>query len=644
MSTHAAGSKPPRRAIHAASASSPTSLDAEQLSAAVRASDVPAIVGHLYGEQQRLRSLAAVEVHAHMTQVAAELMELTVEPEQLTLDIIHSGGVGGKRSGCWVDLPTLLLKALDEHRQLASSSPIQPALIALASTVLHSAALSARSYALLIRVFSIPYSFSDGWKVVSNKLSSGDRREAADLAVRLDMLPQLSDDRHELLLSELVKAQELDSIHKYVDALPDSQRERWLSYVVEQTADEIGGNNVTAACRLIAHYGRRLIEYPHVAHLKAKHELWWACRIGKSDEFAHLLTTTGDVRLQRSLIRQLSKGRYEGDVARMYRWIERFDLASDADVQAVVQQVQLAPPQAQFSTAVTTETVEERAAPTFSMPTDTITFVHDEGTIAQALTVLSRHTGEESMLGFDCEYLPEAYFQLGVGSSSTQLLQIACSEHTFLVDLQLLVSPPTPSQLTQRLVDVLLVVLSSDAVKLGIGFEEDMRRLRADFSHLACFQVTVRRYCDLKPLLRMEEAGGDSGGQGRGRRNGKRGRRRGKPNEVRGSERDDSKAEDDGKLEDDGPGMPSSQLEEAQVESVQQLQPPMMKREGGLARLCRVYTGCRLDKSCQISNWSRRPLTREQTMYAACDAYVQLLIHKEAVRRGQRLQETEIDG
>ena len=117
---------------------------------------------------------------------------------------------------------------------------------------------------------------------------------------------------------------------------------------------------------LITQHGRRLTEFPHVAYLKAKHEIWWACRIGKSDEFAHLLLTNGDVRLQRSLIRQQSKGRYASDIDRMYHWIQRFGLANDTDVQTAYNQVQLSPPQAQFSTSATTETTEERAAPTFS--------------------------------------------------------------------------------------------------------------------------------------------------------------------------------------------------------------------------------------------------------------------------------------
>ena len=89
----------------------------------------------------------------------------------------------------------------------------------------------------------------------------------------------------------------------------------------------------------------------------------------------------------------------------------------------------------------------------------------------------------------------------------------------------------------------------------------------------------------------LAAARGHGSGQRRGGRNGRKGKSRGKQSEVQKLETDDGKAEDD--------EMATHTLQEEQ-----QLQPSMMKREGGLARLCRVYTGCRLDKSCQIGNWS----------------------------------------
>ena len=42
----------------------------------------------------------------------------------------------------------------------------------------------------------------------------------------------------------------------------------------------------------------------------------------------------------------------------------------------------------------------------------------------------------------------------------------------------------------------------------------------------------------------------------------------------------------------------------------------------GLAAVCERELGVSLDKSCQRSNWSRRPLSRAQLRYAATDAEV----------------------
>lgn len=42
---------------------------------------------------------------------------------------------------------------------------------------------------------------------------------------------------------------------------------------------------------------------------------------------------------------------------------------------------------------------------------------------------------------------------------------------------------------------------------------------------------------------------------------------------------------------------------------------------GGLAALCQLCFGKRLDKDQQLSNWRRRPLRENQLIYAALDAY-----------------------
>lgn len=43
------------------------------------------------------------------------------------------------------------------------------------------------------------------------------------------------------------------------------------------------------------------------------------------------------------------------------------------------------------------------------------------------------------------------------------------------------------------------------------------------------------------------------------------------------------------------------------------------KNLAGLSNVCATVLGKPLDKTCQISNWKRRPLTESQTAYAALD-------------------------
>ena len=56
----------------------------------------------------------------------------------------------------------------------------------------------------------------------------------------------------------------------------------------------------------------------------------------------------------------------------------------------------------------------------------------------------------------------------------------------------------------------------------------------------------------------------------------------------------------------------------------------------GLARCCERYLGKPLDKSEQCSQWTRRPLSPEQRVYAALDAHVCALIYLQTLRANDR--------
>ena len=53
----------------------------------------------------------------------------------------------------------------------------------------------------------------------------------------------------------------------------------------------------------------------------------------------------------------------------------------------------------------------------------------------------------------------------------------------------------------------------------------------------------------------------------------------------------------------------------------------MTRYDHSLAAVCRRELGCYLDKSCQKSDWARRPLSSGQIRYAALDAELMLLLY-----------------
>jgi ribonuclease D len=60
-------------------------------------------------------------------------------------------------------------------------------------------------------------------------------------------------------------------------------------------------------------------------------------------------------------------------------------------------------------------------------------------------------------------------------------------------------------------------------------------------------------------------------------------------------------------------------------------QPPKLER-AGLSAVCAALLGCQLDKTPQMSDWERRPLTAEQRHYAALDAHCLLELYELMLR------------
>ena len=663
----------------ASNSSLPTSLTPSALQSAVLLPSPDLLISHLRHAllhspftSSSSSSSSTSDAFAHVLAAATAIIDASPTPHSLCLTLLPHPSLARKR-GDRVDLPHLLLTALTH-----CPSPLPPSLTPTALSLLPSLPLSPRAFSSYLAAYSIDLPLPSRWSFVDRLQGQGRCREAAELAMRLDVLDGASEERHRQLLTGLMKGGggggggggkggnegvQVDTIHAYLSSLRvRGVRERWRDWAITQVAEENGGNNLTAATRLLSFYHLPLSAFPRVSYLKRKHEVWWSCRMGKSDEFADVLVQD-DVKLQRKLIQQLSRHRYAGDLERMHRRIRQYGLQHDEDVRAMLVALSTSPP----LPPAAEQQDDDAAVPFYTVPLSSIVFVNDLPTLELASSTL---TTAEGARGFDCEFIPEAFHQLGLAASHTQLLQVACESHSFLFDLQCL-SPPTHDAVTARMVDVLMEVMSREGVKVGIGFAEDLRKMRKDFAHLACFQVTVSQYADLTPLLKEERPAAPTtvpaaAVEQEGKKKEKRWKEKQKQRQWKAkaaaaqpppssspSPLADVAVDDDSKAADllpvaDEPSSPTPSppllVGEAAAVHASSGFVPFTPKVGGLAKLTRQYTGRRLDKACQISQWARRPLTPQQSMYAACDAHVQLLIYAEAARRGRQLKEVELEG
>jgi len=342
-------------------------------------------------------------------------------------------------------------------------------------------------------------------------------------------------------------------------------------------------------------------------------------------------------------------------------------------------------------------------------------------------------------VGVDLEHLPENFAGLDMQPGPLcQLLQIACDSRVFLFDLALLQQqtsegdaaaadaalpaanaapsvaaaassgecffPPLPpassarrppaasSKFVSGVNDLLCSLLfDEDVVKYGIGFSDDLRKLRVDFPHLLCFKLTLHSYADLTMLLRAVEDPDAEARDGHKQRTAQEARKRAAERKKKkaagkaaaraaaaskpagltslfgGGDEDCEEDEADAAeaaapssaadTDDAASALPSDSTVApvaASASAVAAAAAPVPfaspgveyrgggggggytqhgKREGGLAKLCRMVLRRTMDKSEQISNWSKRPLSLPQLQYAALDAYVCVLIARESEQR-----------
>ncbi|GAB4818833.1 hypothetical protein N2152v2_005879 [Parachlorella kessleri] len=185
------------------------------------------------------------------------------------------------------------------------------------------------------------------------------------------------------------------------------------------------------------------------------------------------------------------------------------------------------------------------------------------------------------VVGLDVEWRPERQDGEG-GSSPASIVQLAVDSDVFVVDLLALGGQP------QELSAALGPMLSSERVyKLGVGLASDVRKLGASYPQVAGFR-TVNGCLDLGSLWKQCHT----------------------PHH--------------------GAAPPGYGVVAGGVSSSNGNLPLPIRGRGevGLSALAEELLSKPLDKSSQVSDWARRPLTEAQLRYAALDAHVAVLIFR----------------
>lgn len=580
---------------------------------AIKSGDCTTIAKHMRAHLSVAQARSPADALSHVQELANMYCNDCPSPPTLTLELIQLPDMYRRSK---VDLSFVVLRELFSYRhainsqiddlsQDIASSPAHAAEAAEDLAYFHSRIdisdnvraqarqlldmpyITSKAFAQLVKTYEVPLDFNEMMRYVEAFRTCRDgaqtpdtRRESVELAIRLGANLHSQMNHSDFLSPVLYDKANINVIYQYIDSLTaqPAVKESVLIWCIDAFAEI----HLASSFSLLKRYNRALTLHPWVRMRKAFEEIWFTVRFNLVDEFAEVLCGN-DKQLQIKCLKQLAKCRNPSDLNSIRDLVVKWRLEHYPEAQALVEL-------AEATEAATCRMSSARAddtAEVFTMPDSMIHIVDNDESLALAERFLLDPA--VTMIGLDAEYVSVNYVTLGIVTKHCQWLQCATHTHTFLIDLQPLTSR---SDYSDQLSNMIRQMLTSKASKYGMGFDGDLKMLKADFPNSIAFHGGTSHYYELLPLL------------------------------SRSNEPDDGF---------DAVSNP---------EVVHMCDGPFKKKEGGLAKLTRMFTGKKLDKTCQISLWSRRPLRPQQIKYAACDAYVQLLI-VDALDARQRAQLSE---
>lgn len=207
-----------------------------------------------------------------------------------------------------------------------------------------------------------------------------------------------------------------------------------------------------------------------------------------------------------------------------------------------------------------------------NLPVDKVDIVDSE----DALVACVQDIMNSEVIALDSEWTPRFARTKEV---TVALLQIATFDHIFLIDILYIVNS------NQKVTDVFCelmskILLSREILKIGYGLREDLQTLSRTFPSLIPVVKTPVRLIDMFSSVNI--------------------------------------------LEQHYPNVLRINVEDLNETTTDSQQSKVVKGLSGLVQKC---LGKPLNKSEQMSDWSRRPLRQSQIIYAAIDAYVLLELY-----------------